>query len=88
MFSLNQPYHEPLVSIVDYAGYDVCKRVPLQTVFPPQVCGSLRFEGVMQPRDVLKLTLERDPRDLETDPIFFTNRQAMVALTGWREEAL
>ena len=79
---------EPLMTLVDYAGYDVCKRVPLQTVFPAQVSGSLRFEGAMQPRDVLKITLEQNPLDATETPIFFAPVQALVALTGWREEAL
>lgn len=76
---------QPLVSVRDYAGYDVAKRVPLDILFPRQVGGTLAFGGAMQMRDVLKITMARDPRNGSADPLF-TSTQAIVGLHAWREE--
>ncbi len=82
----NGPYLQPIVTITDYAGYDIVRNVPFFTVFPPQVAGVMKFEGAMQTRDVLKVTLSRDPRNGSASPQFFDAVQGIVALNGWRVE--
>ncbi len=86
-------FEYPLVSIHDYTKRAIVDSIPFESVFPPQVAGTLDFNGVMQPRDVLKVTLAQDPRldvgafgflvaPFTPDSIF----QGIVALNAWRME--
>lgn len=79
---------QPLVSIRDYAGYDIVRDVPFRSVFPPQVAGVLQFQGAMQERDILKLSLSRDPRNGSAFSQFFDSVQGIIALNAWREEPI